>query len=294
MFPHSSKCENVGTNLRFIPKDGPAPHFPDHPRAINIIPSCRLNLQSRAKGLVKAARISGRRPTSGPSPPLDAINHVTWHEKAQGVEKFTTRKRVVAFLSLTNPGYSDEKRNGSYCELYPGMEKIGRAVGAFTTNLGQSLSFRNSFSPRDSPRKSGVEDRGLSGLDRRQREKGFFFPKFTKSNGPGIHEGYTHLDPSRDRFFHASPCSISISDEITYFSIVGNTPRDFLLVFFLFLGKGKENSKGYGAHNGPTFHRWSMGNCPRPGFLESWFPIVLLLEATIIPSFLTQFNFSTN
>lgn len=94
-----------------------------------------------------------------------------------------------AFLSLTNPGYSDEKRNGSYCELYPGMEKIGRAVGAFTTNLGQSLSFRNSFSPRDSPRKSGVEDRGLSGLDRRQREKGFFFPKFTKSNGPGIHEG---------------------------------------------------------------------------------------------------------
>lgn len=189
MFPHSSKCENVGTNLRFIPKDGPAPHFPDHPRAINIIPSCRLNLQSRAKGLVKAARISGRRPTSGPSPPLDAINHVTWHEKAQGVEKFTTRKRVVAFLSLTNPGYSDEKRNGSYCKLYPGMEKIGRAVGAFTTNLGQPLSFRNSFSPRDSPRKSGVEDRGLSGLDRRQREKGFFFPKFTKSNGPGIHEG---------------------------------------------------------------------------------------------------------
>lgn len=100
------------------------------------------------------------------------------------------------------------------------------------------------------------ENRGRrSGLDRRQREKGFFFPKFTKSNGPGIHEGYTHLDPSRDRFFHASPCSISISDEITYFSIVGNTPRDFLLVFFLFLGKGKENSKGYGAHNGPTFHR---------------------------------------
>lgn len=101
------------------------------------------------------------------------------------------------------------------------------------------------------------ENRGRrSGLDRRQREKGFFFSRNLRNPmGQVYTRGYTHLDPSRDRFFHASPCSISISDEITYFSIVGNTPRDFLLVFFLFLGKGKENSKGYGAHNGPTFHR---------------------------------------
>lgn len=184
MFPHSSKCENVGTNLRFIPKDGPAPHFPDHPWAINIIPSCRLNLQSRAKGLVKAARISGRRPTSGPSPPLDAINHVTWHEKAQGVEKFTTRKRVVAFLSLTNPGYSDEKRNGSYCKLYPGMEKIGRAVGAFTTNLGQPLSFRNSFSPRKSGEKIGVRSAPAW--------KGFFFSEIYEIQWARYTRGDTH------------------------------------------------------------------------------------------------------
>lgn len=273
MFPHSSKCENVGTNLRFIPKDGPAPHFPDHPRGNKYYPVLPAKFTIASKGVGKGRAHLWEEAHEWPFAALGRNKSRDVTRKGARCREIYDAEEGGAFLSLTNPGYSDEKRNGSYCKLYPGMEKIGRAVGAFTTNLGQSLSFRNSFSPRDSPRKSGVEDRGLSGLDRRQREKGFFFPKFTKSNGPGIHEGYTHLDPSRDRFFHASPCSISISDEITYFSIVGNTPRDFLLVFFLFLGKGKENSKGYGAHNGPTFLSRSMIH----GKLSAaWFPGIVV------------------
>lgn len=106
----------------------------------------------------------------------------------------------------------------------------------------------------------------------------FFFRNLRNPMGQVYTRGYTHLDPSRDRFFHASPCSISISDEITYFSIVGNTPRDFLLVFFLFLGKGKENSKGYGAHNGPTFLSRSMIH----GKLSAaWFPGIVVSNRII-------------
>ena len=104
----------------------------------------------------------------------------------------------------------------------------------------------------------------------------FFFRNLRNPMGQVYTRGYTHLGPSRDRFFHASPCSISISDEITYFSIVGNTPRDFLLVFFLFLGKGKENSKGY---MGP---QWAHVRSMIHGKLSAaWFPGIVVSNRII-------------
>lgn len=155
MFPHSSKCENVGTNLRFIPKDGPAPHFPDHPRGNKYYPVLPAKFTIASKGVGKGRAHLWEEAHEWPFAALGRNKSRDVTRKGARCREIYDAEEGGAFLSLTNPGYSDEKRNGSYCELYPGMEKIGRAVGAFTTNLGQSLSFRNSFSPRDSPRKSG-------------------------------------------------------------------------------------------------------------------------------------------
>lgn len=190
MFPHSSKCENVGNEFAFHPQGWACAPFSRSSPGNKYYPVLPAKFTIASKGVGKGRAHLWEEAHEWPFAALgrNKSRDVT-RKGARCREIYDAEEGGGAFLSLTNPGYSDEKRNGSYCKLYPGMEKIGRAVGAFTTNLGQPLSFRNSFSPRDSPRKSGVEDRGLSGLDRRQREKGFFFPKFTKSNGPGIHEG---------------------------------------------------------------------------------------------------------
>lgn len=191
-FPIRQNVKTSATNLRFIPKDGPAPHFPDHPRGNKYYPVLPAKFTIASKGVGKGRAHLWEEAHEWPFAALGRNKSRDVTRKGARCREIYDAEEGGAFLSLTNPGYSDEKRNGSYCKLYPGMEKIGRAVGAFTTNLGQSLSFRNSFSPRDSPRKSGVEDRGLSGLDRRQREKGFFFSRNLRNPMGQVYTRDTH------------------------------------------------------------------------------------------------------
>lgn len=193
MFPHSSKCENVGNEFAFHPQGWACAPFSRSSPGNKYYPVLPAKFTIASKGVGKGRAHLWEEAHEWPFAALgrNKSRDVT-RKGARCREIYDAEEGGGAFLSLTNPGYSDEKRNGSYCELYPGMEKIGRAVGAFTTNLGQSLSFRNSFSPRDSPRKSGVEDRGLSGLDRRQREKGFFFSRNLRNPMGQVYTRDTH------------------------------------------------------------------------------------------------------
>ena len=184
MFPHSSKCENVGTNLRFIPKDGPAPHFPDHPRGNKYYPVLPAKFTIASKGVGKGRAHLWEEAHEWPFAALGRNKSRDVTRKGARCREIYDAEEGGAFLSLTNPGYSDEKRNGSYCKLYPGMEKIGRAVGAFTTNLGQSLSFRNSFSPRKSGEKIGVRSAPAW--------KGFFFSEIYEIQWARYTRGDTH------------------------------------------------------------------------------------------------------
>lgn len=185
MFPHSSKCENVGNEFAFHPQGWACAPFSRSSPGNKYYPVLPAKFTIASKGVGKGRAHLWEEAHEWPFAALgrNKSRDVT-RKGARCREIYDAEEGGGAFLSLTNPGYSDEKRNGSYCELYPGMEKIGRAVGAFTTNLGQPLSFRNSFSPRKSGEKIGVRSAPAW--------KGFFFSEIYEIQWARYTRGDTH------------------------------------------------------------------------------------------------------
>lgn len=128
-----------------------------------------------------------------------------------------------------------------------------------------------------------IEERGFY---RRSAPAWKGFPKFRKSKGPRYRGTWGHATPGsqRDDSFMLAYVFHFHFGWNNIFRIVGNIrARDscfppFPLLFLLFSsGKGKKTRKGtmvqWAPRSRPTFlcrltDRWSMGNSPRPAFLE--------------------------